>query len=992
MTAKLQCTVFFIVALIVTLAVVSATAQTTTSILEGKVTDKTGAVVPGATVEVKGATVTRSLATDSDGYYRAVALPPGAYSLTVAKAGFNTQIVQQVTVLLDRTVSLDIQLEVAPRSEMVTVKADVPLIDTTTASTGQVIETSVIDSIPLNGRNYLDLIQLLPGVASNPNAGGGSGKDTTGSIMGERAGNTSYLIDGLENNDDFHGGVLQNFTQDAIQEFEVIEAGYKAEFGRGSGGVVNVITKSGTNNYHGSGFLFHRNDKLDSSNVPDQGPPKLKRYNFGGTFGGPIIKDKSWFYGSLEKMQETRGSIYPPDIPAILSANEDFSRHPRTSDLRAFGKYNQHLNEKNELRAELSWTRGILDNLLNDPVGLPSASVNNQTKTYLGKVSLTTVFNPHVFLDTSFGVRDQNFGQNQGLTNPISFGVNFLDDGTSYDFGPPIGSVQSLQQRYYTGREVLSFYAGAKHSAKVGFEFVRTVADGDNGPGALQSVILTTRSMFEQYGPASFQIPQGIAFLNPGDNLSHLRNNGFSFFGQDDWKILPKLTMSLGLRWDYDSMFNATKNFAPRLGFIFSPDKKTVIQASFGMFYDRYRIGVAQPVRELGGFLGQTVVYYDYPRLLADNLLVIPNTLMQAGTLAGNDPNFLNTHFNIPVGALVTKSNIQTLTGMTPDQFLTALNQYEQSLPWPAPYSPMPVVWDPITGYLGENQTGAFADQIHVAKPFRTPYNNTFSIGVQRELGSQIVVGATYVKRSIRDILGVRITNLSPEARVVQSPITTDGQPIDRQYGPWYSGKYDALILTFNKRFGHRFQTMANYTYARGTDDLLNSNLGIGVATQGGASMPTDNLNLNLDRGNSDLLVPHSFVTSGLVSLPLGLRFSGVLRMTSGAYFTAWGWPGQDVDGDGIRSLQVPGTKRNQFRGPMTNNVDLRLEKRFQFKEHAAISLLGEVFNITNARNPSSIDNFYVNNGQGLQPTPTFGQTKTPLSGREAQIGLKFEF
>lgn len=991
MTRNSQCALFLAVALFITFAVVGAMSQTITSTLEGKVTDKTGAVVPGASVQVKGATVTRSLVTDAEGRYRAVALPAGEYAVTVAKNGFNTQVAQQIVVLLDRTVNLDVQMEVAPRSEQVTVTADVPLIDTTTASTGQVIETRVIDSIPLNGRNYLDLIQLLPGVSNNPNAGGGSGKDTTGSILGERAGNTSYLMDGMENNDDFRGGVLQNFTQDAIQEFEVIEAGYKAEFGRGSGGVVNVITKSGTNNFHGSGFLFHRNDKLDASNVPNQGPPKLKRYNFGGTFGGPIVKDKSWFYGSLEKMQETRGSIYPPDIPPLLESSEDFSRQPHTSDLRAFGKYNQHLNQQNELRVELSWTRAILKNLLNDPVGLPSASVNNRTGTYLGKVSLTTVFNPHMFLDTSFGVRDQNFEQNQGLTNPISYGVNFLDDGTSYDFGPPIGSVQSLHQRYYTGREVLSFYAGARHSAKVGFEFIRTVADGNNGPGALQSVILTTRSMFEQYGPESFQLPQGVAFVNPGDNLSKLRNNGFSLFGQDDWKVLPKLTMSLGLRWDYDSMFNATKNFAPRFGVVFSPDKRTVIQASFGMFYDRYRIGVAQPVRELGGFNGQTVVYFDYPRLLADNLIVFPNTLMQAGMIAG-DPNFLNTYFNIPVGALVTKSNIQTLTGMAPDQFLAALNQYEQSLAWPTGYSPMPVVWDPVTGYLGENQTGAFTDQIHVAKPFRTPYNNTFSVGVQREIGADVVVGASYLKRSIRDILGVRITNLSPEARVVHSPVTSDGQPINRQYGPWYSGKYDAFILTFNKRFGHRFQMMANYTYARGTDNLLSSNLGIGIATQGGASMPTDNLNLNLDRGNSDLLVPHSFVTSGLVRLPLGLNFSGVLRMTSGSYFTAWGWPGEDVDGDGIRSLTVPETKRNQFRGPITTNLDLRLEKRFRLKEHASISVLGEVFNLTNARNPSSIDNFYVDNGQGLQPTPTFGKTKTPLPGREAQFGLKFDF
>jgi hypothetical protein len=988
MTAKPKIILFVLLSMSLALAMV---AQTTTSILEGKVTDATGAVLPGVTVEVKGGTVSRTIVTDSVGGYRAVALPAGAYTVTLSKEGFNTKVLQGITLALDRTVTFDVALVVASRKEEVTVAAQAPLVDLTSASTRGVIDTSVIESIPLNGRNYLDLIQLLPGVATNANASyGGQAKDAVGSILGERAGNATYLIDGLENNDDFHGGVLQAFTQDAIQEFEVIQAGYKAEFGRGSGGVVNVITKSGTNSLHGSGFFFHRNDMLDSSNVEGDAPPKLKRYNYGFTLGGPIRKDKDWFYGSLENVTETRGSIYPTDIPALLSANEDFSRHPHTSDLRVFGKYNQRISNKNDFRAELSWTRAILKNSLNDPVGLPSASVNNQTNTFLGKVSLTTVFNPHMFLDSSFGVRDQAFSQNQGQGFGLSLGVLFLDDGTSYDWGPPIGSVQTLDQRYYTGREVLSFFAGQKHSAKVGFEYIRTVVDGNNGPGALQSVLVTIRPWFDLYGAGSFQIPQGVAFLNPGDNLSRLRNNGISFFGQDEWKVLDRLTMSLGLRWDYDSKFGVTKNFAPRVGLIFSPDKdkKTVIQASFGMFYDRYRIGVAQPVPELGGFNGQTVVYLDYPRLTLDNLISLNPGSLTALSQAAGDPAFLYTHYNIASGTLVAKSGIQALTGMTPDQFLTSLSQYLATFNTPF----LPVDWDPITGYLSQNITGNFSDQIRVARPFRTPYNNTFTVGLQRSLGGDIAIGATYVRRSIRDILGVRITNLDFDSRNTGVPTTTDGQPLQRSYGPWYDGKYQALMLTLNKRFGHRFQLMASYTYAQGTDNLKNSSLGIGVAQQGGASMPTDNLDLELDRGNSDLLVPHSFVVSGLVDLPLGFRFSGASRLNSGVYFTAYCSP-VDVDGDGIYDLTCPGTKRNQFRGPMTNNLDLRLLKRFKIGERFTTSVLAEVFNLTNARNPSVIDNFYVRAEDGsFSPGPNFGKTRTPLPGREAQLGLKFEF
>lgn len=1001
MTARPKAAWFLAVALVFTLAVPCVLAQTTTSILEGKVTDSTGAVLPGVTVEVKGSTVTRAVVTENDGHYRAVALPAGNYQVTVSKSGFKTKILGQVTIVLDRTVSVDVPMEVAPRSEQVTVTAEVPLVDTTTASTRQVIDTSVIDSIPLNGRNYLDLIQMLPGVARNDVASrNGRAKDAMGSILGERAGNASFMMDGAANTDEFHGGVLQAFTQDAVQEFEVIEAGYKAEFGHGSGGVVNVITKSGSNSYHGSGFLFHRNDAFDSTNQPGQGVPKLKRYNFGGTFGGPVRKDKSWFFGSVERVQEKRGSIYVPDIPPMLLTGEDFGRQPQTDDTRIFGKYNQQLNNKNELRAELSWSRSKLQNQLASTTSLPSSSLNNGKDTYLGKVGVTTVFSPHMFLDSSFSVRDQNFAQNQGMALGIAQGVIFLDDGTSYDWGPPAGSVQTLQQRYFTGREVLSFFAGEKHSAKFGFDFVRTLVNGNNGTGFMQNIILGTRDSFAQYGPEEFAIPQGVAFLNPGDNLSKLRNNGISWFAQDDWKLHPSLTLSLGVRWDYDSRFNVGTNFAPRAGLIYSPDKKTVVNASFGMFYDRYRIGLAQPIPSLGGFNATSVTYFDYPRFTLDNLIPFPNSMSWVGMMSG-DPAFLYTHYGITPGALVSRSNIQTLTGMTPDQFLTSVGQYipQYIANWvatnnPPPdqnpfagYAQLPIIWDPLTGFLAEDDTGDYRDQIRVAKPFRTPYNNTFSVSVQREFGNEFFVGATYVKRSLRDIMGIRIANLSPEARVVQRPITTDGQPLDREYGPWYSGKYDALMLTFNKRFGHRFQAMANYTFARATDNLVASSLGIGIAQQGGASTPSDNLNLNADLGNSDLLVPHSFNTSGLVELPWGVSFSGVMRWTSGVYFTATQDP-VDVDGDGIYFLTAPGTKRNQFRGPETVNLDLRLLKKIKISERFSASLLAEAFNLTNARNPSDIYTGFVNG----KPGPNFGTTRVPMPGREAQFGLKFEF
>lgn len=961
----------------------SAFAQTTTSTLEGHVLDPSKAGIPGATVQVKGATINRQVTTDPNGFYRAVALPAGVYSVGASQDGFKTKALDGIELFLNRTVTLDISMEVAGQAESVTVEASAPLIDLASSSSRQVIDSRTIDSIPLNGRNYLDLVKLTPGVAFNETARADlpPAKDTRGAILGERAGNAAFLIDGLENNDDFRGGVFQNYTQDTIQEFEVIDAGYKAEFGRGSGGIVNVVTKSGANETRGSAFFFLRDDALDSSNVEGEEAPKLRRYNSGLTLGGPVVKDRSWYFASFEHFKETRGSIFPSDIPEVLKASEDFSRQPESTSYRAFGKYTQSLNRSNDLRVAASWTHVENLNELATATSLPSSSANNVTKTFLGTAALTTIFSPRSFLETSLGYRDQRFGQNQEGTSGASYSIFFLDDGTSFDFGPPFGSVQSLDQKYLTLREVLSLFSGDRHAAKLGAEYTRTVVDGVNGQG-FQDVIVTIHPFFDLYGPNSFQIPQGVGFIAPGDELTRLRNNGISLFAQDDWRVGKKLTLNLGVRYDYDSKFDDANNVAPRLGISWNPDDKTVVRANWGVFYDRYRLGIAQAVPELGGFNGRTVVELDYPRLTADALLPFPGSL---GAIAGavGDPFFIHRAFGIPFDAVVTRGNIQSLTGMTPDQFLAALGGLLSGLGQRA----APVDFSPSTGFLRQDLAAGFQDVIRLDRPLKTPFNRTLLLGAQRAVFPDLSVGVTYFHRTIHNILGLRLTNLARESRDVGAAITTDGGPLQRTYGAFYDGKYDGVIVAVEKRFRNRYQVQASYTYSKATDNLLNSNLGLGIGAQGGGAVPTDNLDLEFDRGNSDLSVPHVFVLSGVVSLPAGFRVSGVFRATSGVHFSAAG-PPTDYDGDGIVSTRPQGTKRNEFTGPSSRNLDLRVEKRVNLGKRAAFSVLAEAFNVTNARNPRLIDAGYVDG----QPVPDFGTTRVPLFGREIQFGLRLEF
>lgn len=958
----------------------AASGQTTTATIEGTVTDRTGAVLPGVSIDVQGATVRRSAVSDSQGFYRASALPPGRYVITAMLGGFQTPRIEDIEVALNRTETVDVRMEVAVQPETVLVRVPPARIDATSSSTSQVVTARQIEVIPLNGRNYLDLVLLTPGAIINATARTDlSDRDTRGAILGERAGNTAFLIDGFENNDDFRGGVFQAYTQDAIQEYEVIAAGYKAEFGRGSGGVVNAITKSGTNDVKGSGFFFARNDALDASNVPRAKAPELARYNAGATIGGPATSDRAWYFGSFEHTFERREAIFPASIPPLLRAGEDFSKRPETQNTRFFGKYSRAVSSRDDLRVEGSWSRLQNVNQLASAIALPSAANDNATKTFLGSATYTSIPSPRLMLASSFGYRDQRFGQNRELGDGFSHVVSFIDGGSgAFDFGPRYGTKQTLDQGYFTARQTAVLAAGARHTAKAGLEYVRTSVDGSNGQG-LQNVIATTTANFARFGTASFQIPQGVGFLKVGDELSRLRNNGVSLFVQDDWRVVPSLTLNLGVRYDYDSKFNDANNAAPRLGAVWAPNARTTVRANWGIFYDRYRLGLAQAVPELGGFNGRTIVELDYPRLVADENGLLSD-LGRLGALA-QEPFVLHKRFGIPEDAVVTRGNVQALTGLTPDQFLAELRTFI------AGYGTfLPVDFSPFTGYLRQDLSAAFRDQVRAAKPFKTPYNSTFTVGAERVVREDLSVGATYVHRLIRNILGVRLTNLSPQSRVVRRTITTDGGPLQRTYGPWYDGDYDAFIVSLDKRFRDRYQLQFSYTYARGTDNLANPNLGLGIAAQGGGAVPTDNLNLEFDRGNSDLLVPHAVVASGVVTLPASVFVSGVLRATSGNFFSAAG-PLRDYDFDGIRSSRPQTTVRNQFRGPKSVNADVRLEKRFAFGRYTAAGLI-ESFNLFNARNPRLIDNSYT----AVGPTAAFRTVRVPQPGREVQIGFRLFF
>ena len=451
-------------------------------------TDATGGVLPGAVVAVEGPQERRDTVTDGAGFYRISYLPAGPYTVTVSLDGFQPAELE-VTVALDRTLTANATLNVG-QAERLVVRPDEWALDISRSSLSRVVSPEVIDIMPVNNRNYLDLIRLTPGVVNNAGAGAAapSSLDTSGAILGERAGNASFLLDGLWNNNAFGGGVLQNLTQDTVEQFEVIATGYAAEFGQGSGGVINVITKSGTNTMSGSGFSFIRNDAMDAANVDGEDAPDLTRYNVGFTVGGPIRENRDWFFGSLEFVSEDRQSLFPQDIPPALAAQEDFSRQPELRDNRVLrdehGKYTRDLGFGDRLHAFASWEQLDQRNQLRSGSGgLPSSGQDTDDTSFLTGATLISPLSSSTVFEAQLGVRGQSFDGRGSLGESRSFSAFFFDTGSSFTFGPPIGSVRSLDQRYYTARASLTHFTGATHTLKGGAELTRTTVDGQNQPG-----------------------------------------------------------------------------------------------------------------------------------------------------------------------------------------------------------------------------------------------------------------------------------------------------------------------------------------------------------------------------------------------------------------------------------------------------------------------------------------------------------------------------
>lgn len=911
--------------------------------ISGRVIDPQGSVVPGAKVSARqtATNVTGEAVTDQAGRFRFPYLKVGRYEIRVHLQGF-ADATLSLTLTVGSAFDMSIPLTLAGLDTSVTVTAQATVLEAARSQIAGTVSQAEISGLPMNGRNFLDLALLVPGVSPTNVASTQLFAETSAvpggglSIGSQRNLSNNFIVDGLSANDDAAGLSGMPYGVDAVDQFQVVTSGGQAELGRALGGYLNIVTKSGTNVWHGGLYSYVRDDSLNAPNALTGAVLPMSQKQYGASLGGPLVRDRMFFFANAEQRslhQSGLVTIAPENVSAINArlAAVDYPASPIATGVypnpvdstTLLGKVDRQISGQDQISFRYSQYNVLSDNARGaGALNAPSASAGLDNVDRTVAVSNTWTLSPRTVNETRAQFAYSRL--HAPPTDPIGPAVTI--SGVVTGSGTLSSSPTARQNTLYQLVDNLSHQSGA-HALRAGVDFQYN-DDTITFPRSIRgSYTFSSLANFLSgvYNNAGFTQTFGASVVSQ-------TNPNVGFYGQDEWKISRGVTLNAGVRYDLQFLQTIradTNNIAPRAGFVWSPadSPRTLVRGSAGLFYDRV------PLRALANALLSAGNTTDLANLRQISISLSP---AQAGAPAF--PHILT--------AAVPSVTLPNLTTMNP------------------------------------NMQNAYSRQAGVEVEHQVGDKTTVSGGYQYTRGVNLIIAVN------QNVPSCPASGTNNGCR----PIPTYGN--NTQYSPLASSSYHGLHMSVVQRPGRWASYRVSYTWSRAMDDVGEFFF----------SQPIDPFDLSKDWGRSDDDQRHRLVLNGAVNSSMAPARTAWERLTHGfqassmlQYYSAL--PLNITSGvttvQGIAGRPIVGgafIDRNAGVGPDFFTLSLRVSRSLQVRGRVQVEGLAEVFNLTNRVNVVTVNGDFGSGTYPTNPSPTFGRPTAVSDPRAAQVAVRLKF